>query len=132
MGLLWKGSEHPDNYSQAANRLQSLVRTLERLGNKRGHKDILRREYGSLNAIQVEPQPDEPGYYLPHSVIREEATTTKIRVVFGASVHQQDGRTLNEVLNPGPSLLPDLTGLLIRFWQYEFATQADIKQAFKD
>ena len=37
---------------------------------------------------------------------------------------------MNDVLNPGPSLLPDLIGLLLRFREYAFALQADIKKAF--
>ena len=37
---------------------------------------------------------------------------------------------MNDVLNPGPSLLPDLIGLLLRFREYPFALQADMKAFF--
>ena len=68
-------------------------------------------------------------YYLPHhAVVREEAATTKVRVVFDASAYMRECKSLN-VLNPGPSLLPDLIALLLRFREYEFALQVDIRKA---
>ena len=51
-------------------------------------------------------------------------------MVFDASAHMREGKSLNDVLNAGPSLLPDLIGLLLRFREYVFALQADIKKAF--
>ena len=88
-------------------------------------------EYSKLHAVEKEPQPDKPGYCLPHhAVVREEAATVKARVVFDASAHMREGKSLNEVLNPGPSLLPDLIGLLLRFREYVFALQAEIRKAF--
>ena len=61
--------------------------------------------------------------------MREEAATTKVRVVFDALAYMREGKSLN-VLNPGPSLLPDLIGLLLRFGGYAFVLQADIRKAF--
>ena len=52
-----------------------------------------------------------------------------MRVVFDASAHMREGKSLND-LNPSPSLLPDLIGLLLRFREYTFALQADIRKAF--
>ena len=94
---------------------------LERSGRKRAYEEVLIDEYSKLDTIEKEPQSDKPGYYLPHhAVVREEAATTKVRVVFDASVHMREGKSLNDVLNPGPSLLPDLIGLLLRFRDYAF------------
>ena len=45
--------------------------------------------------------------------MREKAATTKVRVVFDASAHMREGKSLKDVLNPSPSLLPDLIGLLL-------------------
>ena len=42
----------------------------------------------------------------------------------------REGKSLNDVLNPGPSLLPDLIGLLLCFREYAFALQADIRDTF--
>ena len=63
-------------------------------------------EYSKLHAVEKEPQTDKPGYYLPHhAVVREEAATTKVQVVFDASAHMGEGKSLNDVLNPGPYYL---------------------------
>ena len=95
------------------------------------YEDVILREYGELNAIEKEPCPESPGYYLPHhAVIRAEAVTTKVRVVFNASASMKGKKSLNAVLDPGPSVLPDLTGLILRLREYEHAVQADICKAF--
>ena len=100
----------------------SLLCRLERSGRKRAYEEVLIDEHSKLHAVEKEPQPDKPGYYLPHhAVVREEAATTKVRVVFDASAHMWEDKSLNDVLNPGPSLLPDLIGLLLRFREYAFA-----------
>lgn len=41
-------------------------------------------------------------YYMPHrAVIKEEETTTKIRVIFDASAHSPEDLSLNEYLHSG-------------------------------
>ena len=57
------------------------------------------------------------------------ASTTKLRAVFNASASIKNKRSLNDHLDSGPSVLPDLTGLLLRFWEFKYAFQADIKKA---
>ena len=84
-----------------------------------------------MDAIEKEPSPEKPGYYMPHHmVIREEAVTTKIRVVFNASAKEIGRSSLNDLVDPGPSLIPDLTGLLPCFREFQHAVQADIRKAF--
>ena len=65
-----------------------------------------------------------------HAVVRSSASTTKLRAVFNASASIKNKRSLNDHLDSGPSLLPDLTGLLLRFREFKYAFQADIKKAF--
>ena len=89
------------------------------------------KEYSQLSAIEREPDPTSAGYYLPHhAVTRDESVTTKVRVVFNASAAQRGGRSLNDVIDAGPSLLPDLTGLVLRFRLRPIALHADIRKAF--
>ena len=45
--------------------------------------------------------------YIPHKeVVREDKNTTKLRVVYDASSKQPQQPSLNECLEPGPSLTP--------------------------
>ena len=66
-----------------------------------------------MGAIEIEPEPERKGHYLPHhAVIKDGPSSTKLRVMFNASASQQGFKSLNDVLDPGPSLLPNITGLL--------------------
>eukprot|EP00794_Sanderia_malayensis_P003853 gene3853-biopygen3282 len=70
--------------------------------------------------------------YIPHqAVVREEATTTKMRVVYDASAKVTKGaKSLNECLHTGRSLNPLLFSILLNFRMHAIILMADIKQAF--
>ena len=71
-----------------------------------------------------------PKMYMPHhAVFRKDASTTKTRVVFNASAAKLGEKSLNGTLDQGPSILPTLVGLLLRFRLKKIALQADIKKA---
>ena len=100
-------------------------------GPKRAFVEVLIDECSTLHAVENEPQPDEPEYYLPHhAVVQKAAAMMKVQVAFDASVCTQQSKSVNDVLNPGPSFLPDLVGLLLHFRKYVLAMQADIRKAF--
>ena len=89
------------------------------------------REYTQLGAIEEDPDPDLPGYYMPHhAVFRKDASTTKTTVVFNSPAAKVGQTSLNDTLDQGPSILPSLVGLLLRFRLKKIALQADIKKAF--
>ena len=71
-------------------------------------------------------------HYLPHhGVVRQQALSTKLRVVFDASSKAaQDLPSLNECLNVGPALSPKIFDILVRFRQYRVAVVTDIEKAF--
>ena len=71
-------------------------------------------------------------HYLPHHpVVRKESETTKLRVVYDASVKSRKGdRSLNECLHTGPPLTPLLFDILVRFRTYPIMLIADMKKAF--
>jgi hypothetical protein len=56
--------------------------------------------------------------------------TTKIRPVFDGAAKSKFGPSLNDVLETGPNLNPDLLSVLIRFRMYRIAWIADIEKAF--
>jgi len=131
--LLWKSDERPaDNRHQAIAAAEAQLKKLSRNPEAREAYDaVLLQEYIELGAVEEEPNPQEPGYYMPHhAVIKAESTTTKTRVVFNGSAAPRGEKSLNDVLDPGPSLLPDLAGLLMRFREQPVAVQADIRKAF--
>ena len=116
----WK-CEHPDlpdNFYVAFSRLKSLARCLER------DKDLLIK-YNEVFQSQVQQGVIERvvkngentlKHYLPHHpVLTPAKNTTKLRVVYDASVKSRKRvKSLNECLYRGPVLLPDLCGILFR------------------
>ncbi|XP_064464098.1 uncharacterized protein LOC135375287 [Ornithodoros turicata] len=117
--LPWKNVDAPlhDNRAVAERRLNRLVKRL-------AVNDALVREYDKnirayLLNDHAEPVPiseaktPERIYYMPHrEVIRPECTTTKMRVVFDASSHSGNCTSLNDHLEKGPKVQPDLLGTL--------------------
>ena len=70
-------------------------------------------------------------YYMPHRpVVKESSTTTKVRPVFDASAKGPNGYSLNDCLETGPSLIPNLPGILIRFRRWAVALAADVTKVF--
>jgi hypothetical protein len=63
-------------------------------------------------------------------VFRGDKSTTKIRPVFDGAAKTKFGPSLNDLLETGPNLNPDLLSVLIRFRKYEIAWIADIEKAF--
>ena len=73
-----------------------------------------------------------PVHYIPHHpVVKESSATTKVRIVYDASSRSsKHEKSLNECLNRGPVILPDLCQCLIRFRTHKTAIIADIQKAF--
>ena len=72
-----------------------------------------------------------PIFYMPHRpVVREANMSTKVRPVFDASASSYNGVSLNDCLQTGPSLNPDLVEILIRFRRWPIALSGDITKAF--
>ena len=64
-----------------------------------------------------EAKTPEPGavYYIPHqAVIRKQALTTRLRIVFDASSKlQKNLPSLNDCINTGPALMPAIMDILL-------------------
>ena len=80
----------------------------------------------------VELQAAPKVHYLPHqAVVRKEATTTKVRIVYDASSKSsKTGTSLNDCLHMGPSLNPLLFDILLRFRENRVVLVGDIEKAF--
>ena len=69
--------------------------------------------------------------YLPHHpVYRRDKNTTKIRPVFDEAAKSKYWPSLNQVLETGPNLNPDLLSTTMWFRMNRYAWIADIKKAF--
>jgi hypothetical protein len=65
--------------------------------------------------------------YVPnHPVFRRDKNTSKIRPVFHGAAKSKFGLSLNEVLEIGPNLNPDLLSVTMRFRMTKIAWIADI------
>ncbi|UYV75949.1 hypothetical protein LAZ67_13001892, partial [Cordylochernes scorpioides] len=97
----------------------------------------LGEEYSSLNHMQIISAVDIPKspsqvYYMPHHcVLKEESTTTNLRVVFDASACSDDSPSLNKALHIGPKLQTDIFDLLLRFRTFFVALSADIEKMYR-
>ena len=124
-----------NNEKLARKRLENLKVKLEKNPQLQVRYNAIFEEYERDGIIEEVP-PSEihgsfPTYYLPHRpVIRESSSTTKVRPVFDASAVSYNGVSLNDCLECGPSLNPDLVEVLIRFRKWKVALTADITRAF--
>lgn len=71
-------------------------------------------------------------YYLPHhAVIKTSSTTTKLRVVFDASMKTSSGRSLNDILMVGPTIQKDLGQLLLQWRMFAVVFTADVEKMYR-
>ena len=84
---------------------------------------------------QVEDAPPgptaAPKFYLPHHAVKKEKRKAIIwRFVFDASSHEPGSPSLNDFLEMGPNLLPEILSILLRFRLHKYAILGDVSQAF--
>jgi len=63
-------------------------------------------------------------------VKKEKHGKTKWRIVFDASSHETKAPSLNEILEIGPNLLPEIFAILLKFRLHHKPNISDITQAF--
>ncbi|XP_058816901.1 uncharacterized protein LOC131680198 [Topomyia yanbarensis] len=87
---------------------------------------------GHMQRVTDYENPPTPCYHLPHhAVVREDSTTTKLRVVFDASCKTPNGPSLNYALLVGPTVQEDLRSIIIRARTHPVMLIADIKQMYR-
>ncbi len=133
----WKDKDPdlPSNYKLAKHRFRSIAKKFKKRPDLLKKYDEIIQTQLKLGIIE-EVTPDTPEgplkHYIPHHPVETPSkTTTKVRVVYDASAKsRKENRSLNECLYPGPVLLQDLCGLLLRFRLKRLACVADIEKAF--
>ncbi|XP_045540617.1 uncharacterized protein LOC106708519 [Papilio machaon] len=85
-----------------------------------------------MEKVPEECKNDSFAVYLPHhAVVRNDKTTTKVRVVFDASCAGSNGISLNNDLMVGPSLQPELRHIIMRWRCYRICLTADIIKMYR-
>ena len=133
-GLPWRGNHPPlpNNETGSLKRLASLTNKLERQGLTARYGEIIEQQKAE-GIIETADQPSVGReFYIPHkAVIRPEAESTKIRVVYDASAKAHNGApSLNECLHPGPPLQNKLWDVLVRGRFHPVALTGDLQTAF--
>ncbi|XP_018377661.1 PREDICTED: uncharacterized protein LOC108770524 [Trachymyrmex cornetzi] len=92
-------------------------------------------EYAALQHMTLIPdsQSDSTSsYYLPHhGIIKENSSTTKLRVVFNGSSKTTTGVSLNDLLHVGPKLQTDIFDVLIWYRQFRYVFSADVEKMYR-
>ena len=130
-----KQTRPPSNFKPAKRRLLTLLKKL------RHHPEVL-QEYHAIIQEQLqlgiiekvsEASTHKNGtgtHYLPHhAIIRQDKSTTKLRIVYDASA-KAEGRSLNDCLFSGPKFNQSILDIILRFRCYRVALAADIEKAF--
>ena len=124
----------PDFYKIALKRLQNLhLNLLEKdPGLKESYYQVF-EQWENENIIEKVTDLGVPGKvcYLPHRpIVRTDKETTKTRPIFDALAHERGGKSLNDYLHTGPSLLCQIMDIIIRSGFKKNIIIADIRQAF--
>ncbi|CAF4927804.1 unnamed protein product [Pieris macdunnoughi] len=89
-------------------------------------------DLGHMEHVTVKDKDPLESVYLPHhGVIREDKTTTKVRVVFDASCKGTNGISLNQTLMVGPKLQQDLRHIIMRWRMHPICLSADIVKMYR-
>jgi Pao retrotransposon peptidase/Family of unknown function (DUF5641)/Integrase zinc binding domain len=74
----------------------------------------------------------EEGYYMPHhAVVKEQSTTTKVRVVFDASAKTSNTKSLNDNMMIGGVLQNKLSSILLRWRTHKYVFTADVEKMYR-
>ena len=127
----------PDNYLLARNRLSSSLKRLRSKPELLQQYDNVIKEQLNCGVIELVDKSKEeqvhPGtvHYIPHKeVVKEDRTTTKLRIVYDASAKICGEPSLNDCLLPGPALTPLIFDILLRFRLHKVALIGDLEKAF--
>lgn len=90
------------------------------------------QELGHMAEVNESANGESVSYYMPHhAVVREDSKTTRVRVVFNASMKTSSGLSLNDVQYVGPTIQDELLAILLRFRKHEYVMTADISKMYR-
>ena len=134
--LPWKEGEYelPSNYGLSLGRLKTTLHNLQQDPKRLEIYDKIIKEQLELDFIEeVDTSVPTKGkviHYLPHHAVFKDSVSTPLRIVFDCSSKNGNKLSLNDTLLSGPSMVPELTKVLMRFRTDNYAITSDIKRAF--
>lgn len=81
--------------------------------------------------MKFEPGKISDYHYMPHHGVSKESTTTKLRIVYNASMPTSNGKCLNEQLAIGAISQADIVTLLTNFQIFKYAFTAGLEKMYK-
>ena len=133
-GLPWKGDHPylPNNKAGSLKRLQGLVNKLKRSDQLQTYDAVIQEQLEEGIIEEAEVPAENREFYIPHkAVIRDNAETTKLRIVYDASAKASNSSpSLNDCLDIGPPIQNQLWKVLVRGRFHAVAIAGDIKKAF--
>jgi hypothetical protein len=123
--------EMGNSYHLAARRFYALEGKLTRNINLQTEYSKVIQEYLTSGHME-RALTSEVKYFLPHHcVIKGTSTSTRVRVVFDASMKTDNGLSLNSSIMTGRKLQNEVMDILITFRTHSVAFMADIKQMYR-
>ena len=133
--LPWK-SDRPElsrNKELALGRLRSTTRHLEMMDKIQEYDEVMHEHIQNeiIEEIPECPTGEVVHYVSHHAIIRKDAESTKLRIVYDCSAKElPDKPSLNDCLETGPSLQPLLFDILLKNHINYYCITGDIKKAF--
>ena len=130
-GLPWRANHPalPNNKQGSLQRLAKLEKNLQGRDLTSAYSEVIRSLELENIVEKAPPEVNGKEFYIPDKpVVRDTATTTKLRVVYDAFARaSHDSPSLNDCLNAGLSLLNRLWDVLVRQRVYPVAVTGDIR-----
>ncbi|XP_053682304.1 uncharacterized protein LOC128732893 [Sabethes cyaneus] len=117
----------------ALHQFNSLQRRMQRNSDQwNRYSDYISQYIQAGYASYIAPAKDpEKIVYLPHhGVLKEDSSTTKLRVVFNASQKSTNGLALNDILMTGPVVQDTLYNIFLNFRTHCIALTGDIEKMY--
>ena len=131
--ILWKNkAPEGNNFEAVYKRTKGMERRLEQKGNAISRIDEVVTAYKQKEYIKEVPESQkyEPSYYLPHfAIIKEDRTSSKVRIVFDAAA-KYDGKSLNDRILNGGKLQNDMVDIMLKFRKFKYGIIGDISEMF--
>jgi hypothetical protein len=121
------------NRSNAEIRFRSLQQRLRQHDALRAIYEGQMIDHVAKQHVKLAPHTEESmgGFCMQHHVVKRECRgKIKWRIVFDASSNKSNSPSLNDVLEMGPNLLPEVLATLLRFCEHPLGIIGDSQQAF--